>query len=120
MERGQLIAVNNQIVEYDRYDKYLDIHCASEIMIDEVDGHLTSTYAPCCFTTEELTEGFNKINLTETQWYGIVECIIRQNHDYLTEEAITEATEDIVGRCFVMNMPQFDELEDYITCYMDR
>ncbi len=120
MDKGQLIAVNGRICEYDRYDKYLDTHFASEIMIDEVDGHLTATYSPCCFSTKELTEGYNKINLTETQWYGVVECIIRQNHDNLTEEEIAEATEDIVGRCFVMNMPQFDELEGYIACYMNR
>ena len=120
MDKGQLIAVNGKICEYDRYDKYLNVHFATEIEVDEVDGHLTTTYVPCCFTTEDLEDGYNKIVLTQKQWYGVVECIIRQNHDDLTEEEIAEATEDIVGRCFVMNMPEFDELEDYIACYMQR
>lgn len=118
MERGQLIAVNGRICEYDRYDKYLDVHFATEIEIDD-EGHLTMTYAPYCFSTEEITEGYNKINLTETQWYGVVECLIRQTYD-ITNEEIDEATEDIVGRCFVINMPEFDELEGYIETYMNR
>lgn len=118
MEKGQLIAVNGGIYEYDRYDKHLNIHFATEIEVDE-HGNLVMTYAPCCFTPEELTKGYNQVNFTQDQWYGIVECIIRQNYDISPEE-ITEVTEDIVGRCFVLNMPQFDELEGYIDCYMDR
>lgn len=118
MEKGQLIVVNGRIYEYDRYDKHLDVHFVAGIEIDE-EGILTHTHIPCFFSTVKLAEGFNKTNFTEDQWYGIVAHIIRNNHD-VTEEEITEATEDIVGRCFVMNMPQFNELEEYIACYMNR
>ena len=118
MEKGQLIVVNGQICEYNMYDKNLDVHYATEIEIDEY-GHLTVTYAPLCFNPKEFTEGYNKADFTEEQWYGIVDCLIRQNYD-LSNEEIDDATDDIVGRCFVLNMPPFDELEDYIACYMNR
>lgn len=120
MDRGQLIAVNGAIYEYDRYDKYLDVHFASEIEIDE-DGHLTATYVPCCFSPKELTEGFNTIQLTEAQWYGVVRSIITQNYfDDLTYEQIEDATEDIVGREFAYGVPKFNELSEYIADYMNR
>ena len=118
MEKGQLIVVNGQICEYDRYDKYLDVHYATEIEVDEC-GHLTVTYAPICFDPKEFTEGYNKEEFTAEQWCGIVECLIRQDYD-LTNEEIDDATEDIVYRCFAVHMPEFDELEDYIDRYMDR
>ena len=116
-KRGQLIAVDGGIYEYGHYDVKSNYHTVSEIEIDE-EGRLCSTYHLYAFTSEELEN--NKLDLTEKQWYGVVECIIRQYHDDLTEEEITEATEDIVGRCFVMNMPQFNEIEDYIAEYMNR
>ena len=118
MKRGQLIAVNGGIYEYDRYDKYLNIHFATGVEIDEK-GILTATHIPCAFSNVEFAKGYNKTNFTQDQWYGIVEHFIRQTY-CIDDEDITEATEDIVGRCFVMNMPQFDELEDYIACYMNR
>lgn len=118
MEKGQLIVVDGQICEYDRYDKYLDVHYATEIEVDEY-GHMTVTYAPLCFDPKEFTDGYNKANFTVEQWYGIVECLIRQGYD-LDNEEIDDATADIVERCFAVNMPKFDELEDYIDRYMDR
>ena len=116
-KRGQLIAVNEGIYEYSHYDVKTNLHTTTEVEIDE-DGHLCSTFHFYAFTPEELEN--NKINLTEKQWYGVVECIIRNNHD-LTEEEIAEATDEIVGRCFsVTGIPRFDTLEDYIAEYMNR
>ena len=116
MDRGQLLAVNGRICEYDRYDKYLDVHLASEIEIDE-EGILTHTYIPCCFSTEELSN--REIELTTKQWYGIVEHFIRQDYE-LTEFEIKGAVMDIVDRCFAYGIPKIHELADYIAEYMDR
>lgn len=117
MDRGQLISVNGKIVEYDRYDKYLNTHFGTEIEIDN-EGILTHTHIPCCFTDEELSN--RGINLTQEQWIGLTEHFIRQEYD-LTEEEITEAAEDIVLRCFtVTRIPLVEELPNYIAIYMDR
>ena len=119
MKKGQLIAVNGNIYEYGGMTAdNSSMHRVYDVEIDE-EGRLTSTHNAWYFTDEELTEGFNKINLTQEQWYGVVECIIRQNHN-VTNEEITEATDDIVGRCFAYGRPEFDELEGYIDCYMNR
>lgn len=118
MDRGQLIAVNGKICEYDRYDKYLDIHLASEIEIDD-EGILTHTYIPCCFSTEELKN--NEVEFTKSQWYGIVEHFIRQDYPHLTEEDIETATEDIVGREFAYGRPKtIEDLEKHIATYLNR
>ena len=117
MDRGQLIAVNGRICEYDRYDKYLDIHLASEVEIDD-EGMLTATYVPCCFSTEELKN--NEVNFTKDQWCGIVAHFIREGDFHLNEEEIEDATEDIVNRCFAYETPKFEELADYIADYMNR
>ena len=117
MDRGQLIAINGKIYEYDRYDKHLDIHLASEVEIDD-EGMLTATYVPCCFSTEELKNA--EVNFTKDQWYGIVAHFIREGNFHLNEEEMEDATEDIVGRCFAYGIPKFEELADYIAEYMDR
>ena len=116
MKAGDLVLANGKIYEYVRW---VDEHKLHEGVIVEIDeeGILTNTYIPNYFTSEELEN--NQATFTEDQWYGIVSHIIRQNHD-VTEEEIAEATEDIVGRCFIINMPEFNELEEYIACYMDR
>lgn len=121
-KEGQLIAVNGNIYEYggieDAYfTEDLKLHKVYVIDIDD-EGYLTNTHIPQYFTTEELSN--TEIHLTEEQWYRVVEQLIRYEYDDLTEEEINEATEDIVGRCFVINMPEFNELEDYIACYMNR
>jgi hypothetical protein len=68
----------------------------------------------------EFAEGYNKTNFTQDQWYGIVEHFIRQAY-CIDDEDITEATDEIVGRCFsVTGIPKFDTLEDYIAEYMNR
>ena len=117
MERGQIIAVNGGICEYDRYDKHLDIHLGTEIEIDK-DGILTHTYSPCCFSTEELAN--NKIHLTEKQWIGLTEHFIRQEY-VLDEEEIKDAAEDIVCREFaILGKPTIEELYDIVETYMNR
>ena len=118
MERGKLIAVNEGIYEYDRYDKYLKIHIATEVMIDE-DGYLTATHIPHCFTDEELTDR-EEPTFTKNQWYGIVAHFIREGNFDLNEEEMEDATEDIVGRCFAYGIPKFEELSEYIADYMNR
>ena len=121
-KQGQLIAVNGNIYEYGGIEdadfiKDLKLHKVYIIDIDE-EGNLTHTQISDYLTTDELIN--NKIHLTQKQWYRIVEQLIRYEYAALTEEEITEATEDIVDRCFIINMPQFDELEEYIDCYMNR
>jgi hypothetical protein len=121
MKEGQLIAVRGDIYEYGGieigdYTPSERLHKVYEIDIDD-QGLLTNTHRTWYFSDEELKE--TKVNFTEDQWYGIVSHIIRQNHD-VTEEEISEATEDIVGRCFAYGIPQFNELEEYIACYMNR
>lgn len=118
MKAGDLIAVNDNLYDYVGFDEEARAYKVAVVDIDE-DGNLTNTHNTWYLTEKELDDGFNKIALTEDQWYGVVAHIIRQNHD-VTEEEIDEATEDIVGRCFRMNMPQFNELEEYIACYMNR
>lgn len=124
MKAGQLIAVNGNIYEYEgivdaEYDKGVKYHKAYDVDVDE-EGMLTAIGRSMYFTDEELTEGFNKINLTKDQWYGIVAHFIREGNFDLNEEEIEEATEDIVGRCFAYGIPKFHELPEYIADYMNR
>lgn len=121
-KEGQLIAVNGNIYEYGGeenadFTKDLKLHKVYVVDIDE-DGNLTHTHRSDYLTTEELSN--KEIHLTQDQWHRIVEQLIRYEYADLTEEAITDATEDIVGRCFAYGIPKFDELEAYIACYMNR
>lgn len=118
LKQGTLIAVNGNLYEYHGYDEVAKVHLVYEVDID-CDGILTATYTMCYFYPEQFTEGLNKIQLTKPQWYGIVEHFIRQGYD-LAEEAIADATEDIVGREFAYGIPKFEELESYIAEYMNR
>ena len=122
-KEGQLIAVNGNIYEYGGiedadFTKDLKLHKVYIIDIDE-EGHLTNTFRSDYLITEELNK--NEIHFTKDQWYGIVEQLIQYEYADLTEKQITEATEDIVDRCFVITgIPKIHELEDYITEYMNR
>ena len=118
-KQGKLIAVNGNIYEYLRYDEVAKVHLVSEVMID-CEGMLTATHIMCYFYPKELAEGIGKINLTKDQWYGIVAHFIREGNFHLNEEEMEDATEDIVERCFAYEIPKFEELEDYITEYMNR
>lgn len=111
---GQIIAVNGAIYEY--MQKLGNLHTVSEIEIDE-EGILTATYRYHLVTDEDLTH--DEVHFTKDQWYGIVEHFIRQAYD-LTEEEISEATEDIVGRCFAYGISKIHELPEYIADYMNR
>lgn len=115
MKKGTLIAIDGELYEYEKY--YNGFHIACEVMIDE-DGHLTATYMPHAFSDRALKN--NAVNFTKQQWYGIVKHFIRQDFDDLTEEDMNTAVEDIVDRCFALNMPEFEELSGYIACYMNR
>ena len=122
MKQGDLIAVNGNLYEYGgieeaEYTKDLKWHKVYVIDIDE-EGILTSTGITWHITTEELKN--NEIHFTKPQWYGIVECFIRQDYD-LTEEEINDAVEDIVGREFAYGRPKtIEELQKHIAIYMDR
>ena len=124
-KQGKLIAVNGAIYEYHEFDEQAKVHLVYEVDID-CEGILTATYIMNYFYPKQFTEGFGKINLTKPQWYGVVSHLLRNDYMWskvlynLTEEEITEATEDIVERCFAYGIPQFEELEDYIANYMDR
>lgn len=121
-KEGQIIAVNGNLYEYGciedaDYTKDLKLHKVYEIDIDD-EGILIPTYTSNYFTTEELAN--DEIHFTKGQWYGIVTHFIRQDYD-LTEEAITDATEDIVGREFAYGRPKtIEELQEHIATYLDR
>lgn len=117
MNQGTIVAVNGRIYEYVEFDEHLQAHRLSEIEIDE-DGRLTATYAVCYMDDDEFAFSEDG-TFTKKQWYGIVEHFIRQYYD-LTDEEITDATEDIVGRCFAYGIPKIHELADYIADYMNR
>lgn len=117
MQKGTLISIGGNLYEYKNYEERLCVHFVTEVDIDD-EGNLTATYIPRGFTDEELKD--TAVKFTQQQWYGIVEHFIRQDYDGLTEEDIKTAVEDIVDRCFVMNMPKFNELQEYIACYMNR
>lgn len=115
MYSGQLIAVDGKIYEY--IGKERDFHRVAEVEVDD-DGILVATLIERAFTDDELK--FTEIQFTKNQWYGIVEHFIRQGFNYLTEDDINTAVEDIVDRCFALSMPEFNELQGYIACYMNR
>ena len=124
MKQGDLIAVNGNIYEYSGYDKDAKLHMVYEVEIDE-DGILTATYVERVFTDEELKN--NKINLTEKQWIGMVEYLLRNDYAWskvlynLTEEEIKDAAEDIVCREFaIIGVPLVEELSQRIETYMNR
>lgn len=114
-KNGQLIAVNGKLYEYIKDEG--GFHRVAEIEVDE-DGGLTAPLIEQAFTTEELRN--NEIHFTKDQWYGIVAHFIREGDFDLNEEEIEDATEDIVGRCFVYGIPKIHELTDYIAEYMNR
>jgi hypothetical protein len=119
MNQGTLVAVNGKIYEYQHYDEKMGVHYVTEVEIDE-DGILTATHIPCALSGEEFALSDDGTDhFANKQWHGIVEHFIRQEYD-LTEEEITEATEDIVGRCFAYGIPKIHELADYIAEYLDR
>lgn len=118
MKPGDLIAVDNHLYDYICYDEEMKGHRVSEVDIDE-DGNLTNTHILWYFTDEELSKG-NKPNLTEKQWCGIVETLLRNDYD-LTEEEIQDAAEDIVCREFaILGVPTVEELNRRIETYMNR
>ena len=117
MKPGDLIAVNNELYDYIGYDEGIKMHKVSVVDIDE-EGRLTNTHITWYFTEKELSR--DEIQLTEPQWLGLIEHLIRQDYD-MTDEEITDATEDIVCRCFaVTGIPKFKELIKYIYDYMNR
>ncbi len=121
-KEGTIIAINGNLYEYGGeenadFTKDLKLHKVYVIDIDE-DGILLHTQRTDYFTTEELTN--DNIDLTEEQWHKIVEQFIRYDFTDLTEEEITDATDDIVLRCFAYGIPKIHELADYIADYMNR
>ena len=122
MRAGDLIAVNGNLYEYEGmedayYTKNVKFHKASIVDIDE-EGRMTSTGITTYFTDYEISN--RGINLTEKQWIGLVKQFIEHEYD-LTEEAIEEAVQDIVCRCFATTrIPLVEELPNYIAIYMNR
>lgn len=113
-KQGQLIAVNGVLYEYGEIEDKL--HKVYVVDIDE-EGILTATYSSWYLTDAELSN--RGIDLTQKQWYGIVEHFIRQDYD-LTEMQIKGAVMDIVDRCFAYGIPKIHELADYIAEYLNR
>ena len=117
MNEGTLIAVNNQLYEYVKWNEDFKVHEVVAVEIDD-EGIITATYIHSYMTPSKMDN--RGINLTEKQWIGLVSYFLRNDYD-LTEEEITEAAEDIVCRCFVTTRPPLvEELPNYIADYMDR
>ena len=119
MNEGTLIAVDGKLYEYVRWVEKFKTHEVAIVEVDE-DGMLTATYIHDYIKPDKMSEGFNKINFTKDQWYGIVAHFIREGRFDLNEEEMEDATEDIVGRCFAYGIPKFHELPEYIAEYMNR
>ena len=119
MEQGQLIAVDGKLYEYVRWVEKFKTHEVAIVEVDE-DGMLTATYIHDYIKPDKMAEGIGKANFTKEQWYGIVGHFIREGNFHLNEEEIEDATEDIVERCFVYEIPKFHELPNYIAEYMNR
>lgn len=124
MKQGDLIAVNGAIYEYVGYDKEFKVHLVNEVEIDD-DGNLTATYVERTFTDSELSN--REINLSNKQWLGIVEYMLRNDYAWskvlynLTEDEIKDAAEDIVYREFaIIGVPLVEDLSKVITTYMNR
>jgi hypothetical protein len=122
MKIGQIIAINGNLFEYGgienaEYSKG-KFHKVYEIDVDE-EGILTATSRTWYFIDEELKN--DTIEFTKSQWYGIVEHFIRQDYDYLTEEEINDAVDDIVCREFAYGRPKtIEELQKHIAAHMKR
>ena len=123
-KQGTLIAVNGNLYEYGGYDKEFKVHLVYEVEIDD-EGNLTATYVERAFTDSEFSN--RGIKLTEKQWIGIVEYMLRNDYLWskvlynLTEEEITDAAEDIVCREFaILGVPAVEELPKIIETYMNR
>lgn len=57
--------------------------------------------------------------MSKNEWYEIVRKHIAENYN-LDAQAVEDATQDIVGRCFCYGVPTLDELPAYIAEYMNR
>jgi hypothetical protein len=57
--------------------------------------------------------------MSKDEWYEVVSAYLAE-HYALTDDALEDATEDIVGRCFCYGVPTLSELPEYIAEYMDR
>ncbi len=112
---GDLIAVNGVLYTYLGRDE--GIHKVSVVDID-AEGILTDTHNTWYLTDSELSH--RGIDLTETQWIGVVSHLLREKYN-LTEEKIAEASTDIVCRCFALaRRPMIEELPRYLNIYLNR
>ena len=104
-----------------------------------INGNILDTMAECSiFRTAEAFAKANKLtkcgtngiyleitsvkgskNVSKDEWYKVVETYLAE-HYALTDDALEDATEDIVGRCFCYGVPTLAELPEYIAEYMDR
>lgn len=113
-----LIAINNRIYDYDKFDDDSGMHRVYEVDVDE-EGWLTATYIPNFISDEEFRN--NKgINLTCKQWVGIIKQMLTHLHN-LDDDKAEDAANDIVCRCFVSTgVPKFEGLNEYLKNYLNR
>lgn len=113
MKKGDLIAVNGMIYEYEGIQES-GLHKVYDVEID-AEGILTRACVSY-FTDEELSN--RGIDLTNKQWIGLTKHFLRKEY-VLPEEKIKEIAIDIV-RCFPkIRAPLVEELPMYIALYMD-
>ena len=117
MKENRIIAVQGNLYCYDKFDEDIRMHKVADVEIDE-DGRLTCTHRSWYFTEEEMKD--NKINLSQTQWCGLVEQVIRDGYPDLAEDSISDAATDMVCRCFAYGVPKVEDLPEYIAEYLKR
>ena len=114
---NDIIAVNGNLYCYEKFDEDMQMHKVADVEIDE-EGFLTCTYRTWYFSDEELKD--NEISFTKKQWLGLVKFFIQEGYPEMDDESIADAAIDIVGRCFCVNPPKFENLEEYIAAYLNR
>ena len=115
--KGQLIAYNDSLYIYEGYNEKADSHTIAIVDCDDK-GNLIATGIEFDVSSKELSEGENKISLTEKQYHGIVFTLAV---DYgCSEEDAEIAADDIVCRSFAIVFPKFNDLESYVRRYLNR
>ena len=57
--------------------------------------------------------------MNKNEWCEVVRKHIAENYN-LDDEAVEDATQDIVCRCFCYGIPTLEELPKYVADYMNR
>lgn len=116
MKQGQIIAIKGNLFEYGgvepcAYSKG-HLHKVYEIDVDE-DGVLTATSRTDFYVDEDLKN--NEVKFTKTQWYGVIELLVRQNYNF-TDGEVENLVKRVVEEDFANGVPKtLEKAEEYIS-----